>query len=71
MEDRDVVKVSAVGVGMKSAPGVAARFFRALAGRGIEMLGTTTSEIKISALVSSVNGDEALRALVDEFCPAE
>ncbi len=70
-EDRDVVKVSAVGVGMKSAPGVAARFFRALAGRGIEMLGTTTSEIKISALVSSANGDEALRALVAEFCPAE
>lgn len=69
-EDRDVVKVSAVGVGMKSAPGVAARFFRALAGRGIEMLGTTTSEIKISALVSRANGDEALRALVDEFCPA-
>ena len=70
-EDRDVVKVSAVGVGMKSAPGVAARFFRALAGRGIEMLGTTTSEIKISALVSRANGDEALRALVDEFCPVE
>ena len=35
------------------------------------MLGTTTSEIKISALVSRANGDEALRALVDEFCPVE
>ena len=70
-EDRDVVKVSAVGVGMKSAPGVAARFFRALAGRGIEMLGTTTSEIKISALVSRANGAAALRALAAEFCPVE
>ncbi len=70
-EDRDVTKISAVGVGMKSAPGVAARFFRALSSRGIKMLGTTTSEIKISALVSRGDGDEALRALVDEFCPVE
>jgi len=52
---------------MKSAPGVAARFFGALSRKGIKMLGTTTSEIKISALVSSEEGDEALRALVDEF----
>ena len=66
-EDRNVTKVSAVGVGMKSAPGVAARFFSALSGRGIKMLGTTTSEIKISALVSRDDGDEALRALMDEF----
>jgi aspartate kinase len=66
-EDRNVVKVSAVGVGMKSAPGVAARFFAALCRRGIQMLGTTTSEIKISALVAREDGDEALRALVDEF----
>jgi aspartate kinase len=66
-EDRNVVKVSAVGVGMKSAPGVAARFFDALCRSGIQMLGTTTSEIKISALVAREDGDEALRALVDEF----
>ena len=66
-EDRNVVKVSAVGVGMKSAPGVAARFFSALCGRGIQMLGTTTSEIKISALVAREDGEEALRALVEEF----
>jgi aspartate kinase len=65
--DRNVVKVSAVGVGMKSAPGVAARFFSALDRKGISMLGTTTSEIKISALVSRDEGDEALRALVEEF----
>ncbi|HRV97585.1 MAG TPA: aspartate kinase, partial [Aminobacteriaceae bacterium] len=66
-EDRNVAKISAVGVGMKSAPGVAARFFGALSRKGIKMLGTTTSEIKISALVSREEGDEALRALVDEF----
>ena len=70
-EDENVAKISAVGVGMKSAPGVAARFFGALSRKGIKMLGTTTSEIKISALVSSEEGDEALRALVDEFCLGE
>ena len=66
-EDRTVVKVSAVGVGMKSAPGVAARFISALSRRGIDLLGTTTSEIKISALVAKKDGDEALSALVEEF----
>lgn len=66
-EDRNVVKVSAVGVGMKSAPGVAARFISALSRKGIAMLGTTTSEIKISALVATEDGNEALRALVEEF----
>jgi len=66
-EDRNVVKVSAVGVGMKSAPGVAARFISALSRKGIAMLGTTTSEIKISALVATEDGNAALRALVEEF----
>ncbi len=66
-EDRSVSKVSAVGVGMKSAPGVAARFFTALGGKDIRMLGTTTSEIKISALVPREQEGEALQALVDEF----
>ena len=66
-EDRNVVKVSAVGVGMKSAPGVAARFISALSRKGIAVLGTTTSEIKISALVAREDGDMALRALVEEF----
>ncbi|NLB83225.1 MAG: aspartate kinase [Synergistaceae bacterium] len=66
-EDRDVSKVSAVGVGMKSAPGVAARFFTALGRKDIRMLGTTTSEIKISALVPRDQEGEALQALVDEF----
>lgn len=66
-EDRNVTKVSAIGVGMKSAPGVAARFFSALGRKGIRMLGTTTSEIKISALVAKDDGDTALQSLADEF----
>ena len=52
---------------MKSAPGVAARFFTALGRKDIRMLGTTTSEIKISALVPREQEGEALQALVDEF----
>ena len=45
---REVVKVSAIGVGMRSHPGVAARAFRALAERGINIRAITTSEIKFS-----------------------
>ena len=66
-EDRDVTKISAVGVGMKSAPGVAARFFRALSSKGIKMLGTTTSEIKISVLIDRKYMELAVQALHDAF----
>ncbi len=65
--DSGVSKVSAIGVGMQSASGVAGRFFGALAGRGIAVLGTTTSEIKIAALVPRSQGQAALDALTSEF----
>jgi aspartate kinase len=66
-EDDRVAKISAVGVGMESAPGVAARFFSALCREKISMLGTSTSEIKISTLVTKENADRAVKALVEEF----
>lgn len=65
--DENVSKISAVGVGMKSSSGVAARFFSALDKKGIKILATTTSEIKISALVSKENSGAALKELIDEF----
>ena len=65
--DESVAKVSAVGVGMKSAPGVAARFFVALDKAGVHMVGTTTSEIKISALVPREEASRAVEFLVREF----
>ncbi len=65
--DESVAKVSAVGVGMKSAPGVAARFFVALDKAGVHMMGTTTSEIKISALVPREEAPRAVEFLVREF----
>jgi len=60
-------KVSIVGVGMKSSPGVAARFFKVLTDNGIIPELVTTSEIKISVLVSKKNSEKLLKKLVDEF----
>ena len=57
----NIVKVSVVGVGMRSHSGVASTFFEALANAGINMLMISTSEIKISVAVSPEFGDEATR----------
>lgn len=66
-DDEAVAKVSAVGVGMKTSSGVAARFFSALDGAEVEVLCTTTSEIKISVLVPRDQAASAAKALVSEF----
>ncbi|PIE54667.1 MAG: aspartate kinase [Dethiosulfovibrio peptidovorans] len=66
-DDETVAKVSAVGVGMKTSFGVASRFYSALDRAGVPVLGTTTSEIKISVLVPRDRAGEAARALVAEF----
>lgn len=66
-DDEAVAKVSAVGVGMKTSSGVAARFFSALDGAEVEVLCTTTSEIKISVLVPREQATAAAKALVSEF----
>jgi len=59
----DVVKVSAIGVGMRSHHGVAARAFRALAEKGINIRAITTSEIKFSVLIDEVYLELAVRTL--------
>ncbi|MRJ06963.1 MAG: aspartate kinase [Epsilonproteobacteria bacterium] len=61
--DPKIVKVSVVGIGMRSHSGVAAIAFKALADRGINILMITTSEIKISMVVDEDKGEEAVRAL--------
>ncbi len=61
--DAHVVKVSVVGVGMKSHAGVAATMFRALADRGINIQAITTSEIKISVLIAEEYLELAVRVL--------
>ena len=65
--DSDVAKVSAVGVGMQSASGVAGRFFGALERGGVAVLGTSTSEIKIAVLVPREQAQSAADALMTEF----
>ncbi len=59
----DVVKVSVIGVGMRSHAGVAAQMFQALAEKGINIQAITTSEIKISILIDAAYTELAIRAL--------
>ncbi|AII14995.1 aspartokinase, alpha and beta subunits [Campylobacter iguaniorum] len=61
--DSDVVKVSVVGVGMKSHSGVASLAFSTLANEGINIQMISTSEIKISMIVAAKYGELAVRAL--------
>lgn len=74
-QDRDVAKVSVIGVGMKSHAGVASTMFRTLADRGINIQNISTSEIKISVLIESEYAELAVRALhqaygLDNAAPA-
>jgi len=65
--DDEVAKISIVGLGMATQPGVAERMFRALAEKGINILMIATSEIKISVLVAREYAAEALRTVHQEF----
>jgi aspartate kinase len=67
LTDTDVVKVSAVGVGMRSNAGIAARMFETLAERGINILAITTSEIKVSVLIPQDYTELAVRVLHTAF----
>lgn len=61
--DSDVVKVSVVGVGMRSHAGIAQRMFQTLADKGINIQVISTSEIKVSVLIDAMYTELALRAL--------
>ena len=69
--DEDIVKVSAVGVGMRSHAGVATRMFDALAAENINIQMISTSEIKISVVVAERYLELAVRAIHDAFGLAE
>ncbi len=60
---QDVVKVSAIGIGMRSHAGVAAKAFKALAEKGINIRAITTSEIKFSLLIDAPYTELAVRTL--------
>ena len=59
----DIVKVSVIGVGMRSHAGVAAQMFNALAEKGINIEAISTSEIKISVLIDAAYAELAVRTL--------
>ena len=65
--DDHIGKVSLVGAGMRSHPGVTARFCEALAEAGINIELISTSEIRISVLIRDTDLDEAVRVLHDAF----
>ena len=65
--NKGVSKVSIIGVGMVTTPGVTYRMFQTLANKGINILVISTSEIKISVLINKKNVKKALSALHKEF----
>tara|TARA_B100000579_G_scaffold432374_1_gene449088 strand:- start:318 stop:1532 length:1215 start_codon:yes stop_codon:yes gene_type:complete len=65
--DKNVSKVSIIGVGMITTPGVTYRMFQALANNKINIQVISTSEIKISVLINKKNINKAINALHKEF----
>ena len=64
---KDVAKVSVVGAGMVSNPGVAAKMFEALYDAGINIRQISTSEIRVSVLIDEKYADPAAQAVHDAF----
>jgi aspartate kinase len=60
--DDSVGKVSIVGAGMSSSPGISARFFEALSDAGVNIEMISTSEIRVSVVVSEIQVEDAVRA---------
>ncbi len=66
-QDPDIAKVSVIGAGMKSSPGIAAKMFRTLADHGINIEMISTSTIRVSVVVPSDKVIEAVRSLHTAF----
>ena len=67
--DTDVAKVSVVGAGMESHPGIAAKMFEALFETDVNIQMIATSEIKISVLIDIADADKAVAAIHNAFIP--
>ncbi len=63
----DIAKLSVVGIGMRSHPGVAAKMFETLAANSVNIDMISTSEIKISVIIALKDADKAARAIHDAF----
>jgi aspartate kinase len=67
LADNNIVKVSAVGIGIKSHPGVAFRMFKSLADENINIEMISTSEYRISCVIEEKYGELAVRAIHNTF----
>lgn len=67
VSDSNLGKVSIVGVGIQTAPGYAARMFRALFDAGINIELISTSEIRLTCIIEALRVNDAVRALHDAF----
>ena len=65
--DADIAKISLVGAGMKTSPGIAAKMFRTLADESVNILMISTSTIRISVVTAAVDLERAARALHTAF----
>ncbi len=65
--NRSVAKVSLIGAGMKTHPGVAARMFQALSRAGVNIQMISTSTIRVSVIIEDAHVDDAVRAVHAEF----
>ena len=65
--DNNIVKVSAIGIGIKTNPGVAAQMFKALAEENINIEMISTSEYRISCVIEEKYGELAVRAVHNAF----
>ena len=67
LTDAEIAKISLVGAGMRSNPGVSATFFKALADAGVNVEMISTSEIRISVVTRADVATDAVRALHTAF----
>lgn len=67
LEDEDIARVSVVGVGMKSHPGVAATMFDTLAKNKVNIEMISTSDISISCIIKNELAEKAVKALHGKF----
>lgn len=65
--DEKIGKLSIVGVGMRSHPGVAAKMFETLAANGINIDMISTSEIKVSVVIELTKGEQAMKVIHEAF----
>ena len=69
--DSDIAKLSLVGAGMKSSPGIAAKMFRTLADEGVNIEMISTSTIRISVVIATADLERAARALAHRLRPRQ